>query len=119
MSPSLSKSPKAQPRLQCAAPRRAGLFDQLLEPAVAQIAEDHAAACCMGYAGSFAATSGKTLPVTDEQVGQSVVIQIHDARAPTDVARLDAESAARWSRRRSRPCRRCGRGCWCRRRNAS
>ena len=40
-SPSLSKSPKAQPRLECDGGHAgARLLDQLLEPAVAEVAED-------------------------------------------------------------------------------
>ncbi len=72
MSPSLSKSPKAQPRLACGGlDAGAGLPDQLFEFALAQVAEDDARRAVGGLRNFGIDAAGD-----QEKVGVAVVIEV-------------------------------------------
>ena len=92
-SPSLSKSPNAQPRLECVAATPPRFVDQLLESAVAKIAE-HQARRAKRIRREGALHFRIDTAGHDEQVGQAVVVEIDHARAPADIARLDANAGA-------------------------
>ncbi len=94
MSPSLSKSPNAQPRLRVRRRDAAARFlDQLLEAAVAQIAK-HQPRRSERIGGQRSLHFRVHAAGHEEQVGKPVVVQIDDARAPADEPRLHADARA-------------------------
>ena len=90
-SPSLSKSPKAHPRLQCAAATPGpGLLLKLLEGPVAEIAKDGARRL-VRILRELALHLGVDVAGHHEKSGMAVVVEVDDPGAPADVARLHAE----------------------------
>ena len=65
---------------------------QFLEPAVAEVAK-HQPRRVERIVGQRPLDFGVDAAGHHEQVGQAVVVEIDDAGAPADVARLDAEPA--------------------------
>ena len=82
MSPSLSKSPKATPRLECASliPGPASPSSSSNFPS-AQIAKNDAAASCMGY--QAASPPPRDRPCRSRRrVGKAIVVQVRNSCAP-------------------------------------
>ena len=70
-----------------------GLVQQFLEPAAAQVAEDHEGSF-VRHLRTVALHFGIDHSGGDEKVGQAVVVQVHDAGAPAHEARFHAQAGA-------------------------
>ena len=92
MSPSLSKSPKAHPRLVWASETPGpGFVNQLFESAITQIPK-HQAWSAKRVCRNFLFDFGIDAACGHEEIGQSVIVQINHASAPSNVARLNPQS---------------------------
>ena len=91
-SPSLSKSPKAQPRLQCAAatPGPASSWSSS-KTSIAEIAKDRARGLAR-ILRQLALDVGVDVAGHHENIGRAVVVEIDHRGAPADVPRLDADA---------------------------
>src|SRR5579883_1807772 len=87
-SPSLSKSPNAQPRLEYISHRRTAHSGQFFEGSVSQIAKDQARARIMLL------LFGIDAACHPEDIRAAVVIQVRRAHAPADVPRFHAQTGA-------------------------
>ena len=94
MSPSLSKSPNAAPRLDFrSAMPGSGLRADIFEATVAEIAVDQSR-IAVGFLGFSGSRVELRIDVTVhlKDVGETVVIQVGECHAPADVLRVDRKS---------------------------
>ena len=94
-SPSLSKSPKAHPRLECGADMPGPCLSQtVLQSARFPSCGRARGGVLYGYCGSFFSTSGYTLPVTEKRSGLPSLSRSDNPGSPTDKARLHPKAGA-------------------------
>src|SRR5438270_13246358 len=70
---------------------RAGFLDQLFESAIAQVPK-HQAWSAKRVRGNFLFDFGIDTACGHEEIGESIIVQINDASAPSNVACLNPQS---------------------------
>ena len=91
-SPSLSKSPNAQPRLQCASMTPGPACSPILRTSVTQVAKQRPWTFVRKL-WQLALDFGIHVAGNHENIGVPIVVEIDHAGAPTDIAGLDRQAA--------------------------